>query len=153
MALDWSALRQAYGSAEGIPDLLDRASMDTRAGHVPESAWFEVWSSLCHQGTVYTASYAATPRLVEIARTRSGRSQIDPLLLIGCIELGRLEGGPAIPLDLQSAYSQALDEARALLAAALEAEHGALEHKALSGSLAALAGRVEEANTILDAEP
>ena len=58
---DWSVLQHAYGTAEDIPALLDRAAADD------QEAWSELWSALCHQGTSYTASYAALPRLAEMA--------------------------------------------------------------------------------------
>lgn len=51
---DWSQLSHAYGTAEDIPGLLDRLEPDPRS-----PVWNDLWSSLCHQGTVYTASYAA----------------------------------------------------------------------------------------------
>lgn len=59
---DWSRLRDAYGPASEIPKLLDRLSPDPKDG-----AWNDLWSRLCHQGTVYSASFAALPRLLEIA--------------------------------------------------------------------------------------
>ena len=58
---DWSALHHAYGTAEDVPALLDRAAADD------QEAWSELWSALCHQGTSYTASYAALPHLAEMA--------------------------------------------------------------------------------------
>ncbi|MFJ5985487.1 hypothetical protein [Lentzea sp. NPDC092896] len=57
---DWSVLHHAYGTAEDIPALLDRAATDD------QEAWSELWSALCHQGSSYTASYAALPHLAEI---------------------------------------------------------------------------------------
>jgi hypothetical protein len=49
--VDWPRLEHAYGSAENVPALLAQAKSDTRGGHVSGSAWFELWSALCHQGT------------------------------------------------------------------------------------------------------
>ncbi|WP_053670616.1 hypothetical protein [Streptomyces sp. NRRL B-1140] len=60
---DWSRLRHAYGTAEDVPGLLDGASADPQS-----SDWDELWSRLCHQGTVYSASYAALPALTRMAR-------------------------------------------------------------------------------------
>ncbi|USX55366.1 hypothetical protein [Lentzea sp. HUAS12] len=54
---DFSVLHHAYGTAEDVPALLDRAA----AGD--QEAWSELWSRLCHQGTSYPASYAALPHL------------------------------------------------------------------------------------------
>lgn len=55
---DWSELRHAYGPADDIPALLQR--LDPNPG---AEVWGELWSRLCHQGTVYSASYAALPAL------------------------------------------------------------------------------------------
>ncbi|MFD4637478.1 hypothetical protein ACFWN2_09215 [Lentzea sp. NPDC058436] len=54
---DFSVLHHAYGTAENVPALLDRAATGD------QEAWTELWSSLCHQGTSYSASYAALPHL------------------------------------------------------------------------------------------
>ena len=73
--VDWHALRDAYGSAEVIAELLERGDTDRR------DIWEELWSRLCHQGTVYTASYAALPRLAELARRRDPSGFVEPLFL------------------------------------------------------------------------
>jgi hypothetical protein len=56
--VEWEGLRHAYGPAVDIPDLLARLSPDPDA-----PVWDELWSRLCHQGTVYSASFAALPAL------------------------------------------------------------------------------------------
>src|SRR6267154_82799 len=57
----WSSYTHAYGPAEDIPALLSRARDDSEPGNKPGTAWFDLWSALCHQGDTYTASYAAVP--------------------------------------------------------------------------------------------
>jgi hypothetical protein len=59
---DWTALEHAYGNAADVPALLDQLSPDPEA-----SVWEELWSRLCHQGTVYSASFAALPALADAA--------------------------------------------------------------------------------------
>jgi hypothetical protein len=59
---DWADLGHAYGTAEDTPGLLAQA-----AGDPDDRAWDELWSRICNQGTVYTASYAALPELAAIA--------------------------------------------------------------------------------------
>ncbi|MFK0114180.1 hypothetical protein [Streptomyces sp. NPDC091217] len=77
---DWSQLHHAYGTAEDIPGLLDAVSL------VPKDAdWTELWSRLCHQGTVYSASYAALPALRDMAREWSPSDRQMPLYLAGAI--------------------------------------------------------------------
>ncbi|MFD7731620.1 hypothetical protein ACFV6F_14685 [Kitasatospora phosalacinea] len=62
--IDWSALDDAYGPADAIPEMIDRAADGDRA------AIDDLWHHLCHQGTITSASIAALPRLTDIAETR-----------------------------------------------------------------------------------
>ncbi|MGW1588342.1 hypothetical protein [Streptomyces sp. NPDC002386] len=77
---DWSQLHHAYGTAEDIPGLLDAVSPAPK-----DSGWTELWSRLCHQGTVYSASYAALPALRDMARQWSPADRQMPLTLAGAI--------------------------------------------------------------------
>ncbi len=95
---DWHALRDAYGPADSVPTLLDSVTPD-----YSHPAWDELWSRLCHQGTVYPASFAALPRLEALARAWNGR-QRDPILhLTGAIVCSTdrvgVEGDSLPPLD------------------------------------------------------
>jgi hypothetical protein len=69
---DWGALRDAYGSAADVPALIEQLAPDA------EDIWYELWSRLCHQGTVYSASFAALPALAKAAESwePSQRAQI-----------------------------------------------------------------------------
>jgi len=77
---DWSQLSHAYGNAQDISGLLEQA-----AGGTGERVWRELWSRLCHQGGVYSASYAAIPALTEMAGARPVPERLDPLLLAAAI--------------------------------------------------------------------
>jgi hypothetical protein len=59
---DWSTLIDACGSAGHVPALLNRFEAD------PRGVWSELMDHLCPQlDTAFTASFAALPRLAEIA--------------------------------------------------------------------------------------
>lgn len=73
---DWSQLRHAYGAADDVLDLLARAEPDQRS-----PVWGELWSRLCHQGTVYPASFPALSMLMEIAGRWSTAQRTMPLVL------------------------------------------------------------------------
>ena len=75
---DWTALQQAYGPADDVPAMLARAG---GAGPDAEQAWEELWNSLCHQGTVYTASYPAIPYLADLASRTTPGAHIHPVQL------------------------------------------------------------------------
>lgn len=90
-AIDWQALQGAYGDGAEAGALL-AALMDPQH----QQDWNDAWSHLCHQGTVYTASHAALPVLLAIAR-QSGRSdRDDALLLAGAIVAGSEVGDPGL---------------------------------------------------------
>jgi hypothetical protein len=63
--IDWSGLRDAYGDAAAVPNLLERLWSPDAADR--EAAIDELWSRLCHQETVFSASAAAIPSLVHAA--------------------------------------------------------------------------------------
>jgi hypothetical protein len=83
---DWGALQHAYGSAEDIPALLASAA-ETR--ETTGKVWDDLWSRLCHQGTVYSASRAALPALAAMASSREPAGYQAPLHLAAAIVASR----------------------------------------------------------------
>ncbi|MFF4392538.1 hypothetical protein ACFY0G_38220 [Streptomyces sp. NPDC001552] len=80
---DWPQLSHAYGSAEDIPTLLARIASE------PESElWNDLWSALCHQGSVYSASFAALPWLADMAESEDRGQAVNALSLAGAIMAG-----------------------------------------------------------------
>lgn len=148
----WRQLHQASGTAKDIPGLLAHAPVERRPSHRPDTIWFELWSALYRQGVAYSASYAAVPHLIRIAKLPAFRFRYDPLLLIASIELARLEHrGPAIPEDLAADYLRAVAEAKDLAQAALAHAWDEDSWIAFAGSAAALRGDVARARAIFDA--
>ncbi|MFB7477129.1 hypothetical protein [Kitasatospora sp. NPDC056184] len=80
---DWSRLTHAYGPADDIPDLLDRL-----VSAPDDDLWSDLWSALCHQGTVYPASFAALPWLAGRAGCGDREQEVNALLLAGAILAG-----------------------------------------------------------------
>ncbi len=115
----WSELSHAYGPAADVPALLEAA-----AGLPPSGGWraepyFSLWSALCHQGDVYTASYAAVPHLLEAMEGAPLRVPMTLLLLVASIEIARATGrGPAVPEALRADYDDALARVPAVVGAA-----------------------------------
>ncbi len=106
----WRTLTHAYGNAVAIPELIRGLAFAPGPSAGPRAEpWFTLWSSLCHQGTVYSASYAAVPHVVRIALEARGVIEPAFLHLPTAIELARLDGrGPAMPANLEPAYREAL---------------------------------------------
>jgi hypothetical protein len=64
----WATLQHAYGDASDIPELL-RQLPDFPPSDGNKEPWFTIWSSLAHQGDVYSASFAAVPHVVAALAT------------------------------------------------------------------------------------
>jgi hypothetical protein len=105
----WSELSHAYGSASDIPDLLISLRKFPPDEGQEAEPYFSLWSALCHQGDVYTASFAAVPHLVAAVQECPERAPWTVLLLVASIEIARVDGcGPAIPSNLETPYRAAL---------------------------------------------
>ena len=105
----WNDLDHAYGSASDVPDLLRQLRAHPyRTQNYKDEPWFSLWSSLCHQGDVYTASYAAVPHIIDICCTATGPIDFGFFQLPGCIESARATGrGPDIPETISADYKSA----------------------------------------------
>lgn len=101
---EWGALRHAYGSAEDVPDLLASAE---KSGTDFGPPWDEVWSRLCHQGTIYTASYAALPVLTAIAERHAPAGYVAALDLASGIVAST--DGPRDPAEVRTEWAAVLD--------------------------------------------
>jgi hypothetical protein len=78
---DWASLRHAYGAAADVPGLLAAAM----AGGDDRRVWDDLWSRLCHQGTVCSASYPSLPALTEMASRLPPAAYVEPLALAAAI--------------------------------------------------------------------
>jgi hypothetical protein len=121
LALDsprWKELRHAYGSAEHVPALLVALAAEAtpRYSDHPANArnnprpWDEVYSSLCHQCSAYSATYAAFPHLVEIAERNGVAVRVETLLLAGTIRIHNTDAH--IPDDLIADFELAMTKVR-----------------------------------------
>jgi hypothetical protein len=105
----WSELSQAYGHAAGIPKLLADLAASKGQARPNDEPFFSLWSSLCHQGDVYTASYAAVPHIVQMAISTKEPIDFNFFLLPASIEVARHNGrGPEVPAFLAEAYKSSV---------------------------------------------
>lgn len=153
----WDALEHAYGPASNIPGLLDLARRAPASRTYTDEPWFSLWSALCHQSDVYTASYAAVPELVDIAdaRSRDRDAVRDCLLLASVIELERSQPEfeqrpPAMPPELGPAYESAVAKGERLARVALGQESDPEHQRAFRIAVLAFGGRFEEARAFLN---
>ncbi len=90
--IQWSALTDAYGDAAQIPTLIDDwVSSPT------EAKLSDLWGRLCHQGSVYSASFAAIPLLHRALPALPPSERRNALMLIGAILSSWDRRGGAVP--------------------------------------------------------
>lgn len=77
---DWHTLNDAYGNAGHVRVLLGDLSPNPHA-----KIWGELWSRVCHQGTIYSASYPVLPHLLRAASQWPPIGRVMPLFLAGSI--------------------------------------------------------------------
>ena len=121
---EWRRLNHAYGSAENLPELLQVISGGTgETGPGEDEAWSELWSSLCHQGDVYTASVAATPHVIQAGlKCAPDRFRADYILLPLAIEKARMRRPEQLrPGEIPDDYWSSILLLEPLYAAASEA--------------------------------
>lgn len=110
LALDhpsWATLQCAHGSARGVPALLaqlDGASEDSWQSE----PWRSLWASLCNEGQVYSASFAAMPHIVAALAEAPERACASHFVLPTSIELARALHDAEIPDALIDGYVTAL---------------------------------------------
>lgn len=131
----WAELEHAYGDASDIPDLL-RQLQDLPSSVGESEPWFTLWSSLAHQGDVYSASFAAVPHVVEALASAPLNADESYFLFPAWVDVCRNRKQFEVPVDLRAAYHESLSRLPQLVAAAAEKEWDA---SFLSCALAAIA--------------
>jgi hypothetical protein len=117
----WATLQHAYGDASDIPELL-RQLPDFPPSDGNKEPWFTIWSSLAHQGDVYSATFAAVPHVVAALATDPVRASGAYFQFPAWVEICRHRKGVEIPNDLAFAYRLALKQLPALVTAAASRE-------------------------------
>jgi hypothetical protein len=132
---EWSRLNHAYGTAEDLPKLLQVISGEPdETGPSDDEAWSELWSCLCHQGDVYTASVAAVPHLIQAGlRCTPDRLRPDYILLPVSIEKARMRRPEQLkPGEIPESYWSSLLLLDSLASAATTADFESIAQEAKS---------------------
>lgn len=101
----WSELIGGYRVKYDARPLLDRFAKGTDL----DACWKEVWDNLHHQSDVGTASYAAFPHLVRVARDHRRDWNLYGFGSTLLVEAGR-RSNPAVPRFLERGFSDAKEE-------------------------------------------
>ena len=140
---EWSILSHAYGPADDIPDkliLLRDALIDPAQF---KAAWDQVdfWSSLFHQYSVYSATFAAIPYIIEFANALPTEQRAELIAFVGsCVACSTLPRTPVVTPMIESAFRSALEQAIPLTVGCIEHESDEVSLRHLFAALAALRG-------------
>jgi hypothetical protein len=148
-------LEHAYGSAADVPALLRQLENFPPHHHYEDEPWFTLWSSLCHQGDVFSASFAAVPHLLRIATSSPDRADYNFFLLPTSIEIARrAQAEPCpVPNDLENAYLAAWRAIPALVAACATRDWDDTFCRAASAALCVAKGQESVAEALLELSP
>jgi hypothetical protein len=149
----WSKLEHAYGKASNIPELLRQLDKFPSSKGDSEP-WFSLWSSLAHQGDIYTASFAAVPHVVNYLSMNPLEADVSYFQLPAWIEICRQKNSIPIPKELEADYFSSLAKIPSLVA---EATNREWDVNLLSCALSAIAavkgfGTIAEAISELNTE-
>jgi hypothetical protein len=150
----WSSLNHAYGSAADIPKLLRQLESLPPCVAYGDEPYFSLWSALCHQGDVYTASFAAVPRVVNAISHDPQHAPLTLLQIVTCIEIARSQkNGPDVPPDLLADYSESLAQIPDLVARAAKANWNDIYCPVALAAVAAAKGFCSLAEALLELDP
>ena len=113
----WLSLEHAYGNASDTPDLLRQLKSIPHSDGEAEP-WFSIWSSLAHQGDVYSASFAAVPHVVACIKSSPEKVGFAYFHFPAWVEICRRKSRMSVPDDLAEPYFDALAKLPQLLASA-----------------------------------
>jgi hypothetical protein len=103
----WKTLEHAYGAAGDVPDLIQAIEAEKMPNYCDGGTWFEVYSSLYHQYSTYSATYAALPHIVRIAETGTLGQRLAVMCLAGEIQVHG-HADETIPSDLLPEFELAM---------------------------------------------
>lgn len=105
---DWQSLEHAYGTAEDLPSLLAQLESFPDESSCESEPWFSLWSSLYHQGDIYSASFAAVPAIVRCMKGSPDKVTASFFSLPASIEVARKKAGMDVPEEMRKDYFSAL---------------------------------------------
>ncbi len=156
LALDsprWSELEHAYGKASDIPRLLSALHDLPNDEERKAEPWHSLWSSLAHQGGVYSASFASVPHVVEALSTAPLEAAAVYFHFPAWVEICRRRTGVSIPFDLKASYDAALGALPDLVARASARDWDDQLLLSALGAIAASKGPPDIAEAVLELTP
>ncbi|MFA6034920.1 MAG: hypothetical protein WC889_18615 [Myxococcota bacterium] len=148
----WSELQHAYGPATDIPELL-RQLADIPDSSNENEPWFSIWSSLAHQGDVFSASFAAVPYVVQALASAPLKADSSYFQFPAWVEISRQKKGVPVPEDLAPSYFESLAQSPFLVSAASAREWDDTFLSCALSAIAASKGKAVVAEAMLELSP
>ena len=148
----WFELRHAYGTAEDIPALLKQLA-DLPTSENNKEPWFSIWSTLAHQGDVFSASFAAVPHVIEALASDPARADFSYYQFPAWVEVCRTKNEVLVPEDIAAAYFESLPRLPTLVAAAASRIWDERFLRCALAAVAAAKGQPAVAEVILELSP
>lgn len=106
-AIDWASLSHAYGPAIDVPSLIEAVA--TGDADNADDAISELYGTIAHQGSRYSATVTAISFLIDLACDPNGRHRTATIELIRFCAMGNL--GPALDAETQRRHQTGPHEA------------------------------------------
>lgn len=148
--MNWENLNHAYGKASNIPQLLSRLSSYPEESNYKDEPWFSLWSSLFHQGTIYSASFAAVPEIVRLILLAPESITPSYFNLPTSIEVARHKLNIDIPAELAASYENAILELGKCASLCILHNREEKFARAATAAFAVSAGQIEYAELLLE---
>jgi hypothetical protein len=148
----WTELSHAYGFAGNLEPLLKSLYTFPSESDSKLEPWRTLWSSLCHQGDVYSASFAAIPIIVDALSTAPLKATQSYFLLPVCVELARVKHHADVPEKFVKSYGAAIAKFPSLVAAASSRDWSQDLTAAALAAVAVSKGQWNTAQLLVDVE-
>jgi hypothetical protein len=148
----WANLKDAYGPATGIPELL-RQLHSYPVDDPDKEPWFTLWSALAHQGDVYPASFAAVPHVIETLAQDPSKATPSFFQFPAWVEICRQKSSAEVPPELADDYYAALGRIPSLVGSAAKRDWDDSLLQCALAAFAAAQGRGSTAEAILELSP
>ena len=150
--IDWNLLHDAYGIAGDIPALLKQIDSFPPEPDWQAEPWFSLWSSLYHQGDIYSASIVAVPRIVSALSKAPGKATLSFYLLPASIAVADSANPVSVAPEIRRSFSESLLALGAIASAALSSISDQHIAKAAQAAVLVATGAFQQAGELLEAD-
>ncbi len=150
--IEWKKYNTAYGSADkNIPKLLHSLKMKPD-DEVFKKTWFDLWSALIHQGTMYSATFLVMPILTDMCKEESPLRRIEYLHFITYGEGYRILDNIELPKEYESEILDSYKQLPNLIKPLLDMKFDETGAQAIGAAISLVNGHALRAIQILRLE-